>query len=37
VIVRNARHSMTAPIGSATPTLAEINQIIQEFLAQYLK
>jgi acetyl esterase/lipase len=37
VIVRNARHSMTAPDGSATPTLAEINQIIQDFLAQHLK
>ena len=37
VIVKNARHSMTAPDGSATPTLAEINQIIQGFLVQYLK
>jgi len=37
VIVKNARHSMTAPDGSATPTLAEINQIIRGFLAQYLK
>ncbi len=37
VIVQNARHSMTAPDGSATPTLGEINQIIQDFLAQYLK
>lgn len=37
IIVRNAGHSMTAPGGSATPTLAEINQSISEFLAQYLK
>ena len=37
VIVRNARHSLTAPDGSATPTLGEINQVIQDFLAQYLK
>lgn len=37
VIVKNARHSMSAPSGSATPTLAEINQIIQDFLATYLK
>ena len=37
VIVRNAGHSMSAPSGSATPTWSEINQIIQDFLAQYLK
>jgi acetyl esterase/lipase len=37
VIVQNGRHSLTAPDGSATPTLAEINQIIQDFLAQHLK
>jgi acetyl esterase/lipase len=37
VIVKNGRHSMTTPDGSATPTLAEINQIIQDFLATYLK
>jgi len=37
VIVKNARHSMTAPDGSATPTLSEINQIILDFLANYLK
>ncbi len=37
VIVRNAGHSMTAPDGSATPTLDEINQIILDFLAKYLK
>jgi dipeptidyl aminopeptidase/acylaminoacyl peptidase len=37
VIVKNGRHSLTAPDGSATPTLAEINQVIQAFLAQYLK
>ena len=37
VIVRNGRHSMTAPDGSATPTWVEINQVIQNFLARYLK
>jgi acetyl esterase/lipase len=37
VIVRNARHSLTAPDGLATPSWAEINQIIQDFLAQHLK
>jgi acetyl esterase/lipase len=37
VIVQNARHSMTAPDGSATPTLGEINQTIQDFLAKVLK
>jgi acetyl esterase/lipase len=37
VIVKNARHSLIAPDGSATPTLAEVNQIIQDFLAQHLK
>ena len=37
VIVRNGRHSLTAPDGSATPTWGEINQIIQNFLAQHLK
>lgn len=36
VIVQNARHSFTAP-GGTTPTLAEINQIILDFLAQYLR
>ncbi len=36
VIVQNARHSMTAPGGSTTPTFFEINQIILEFLAQHL-
>lgn len=36
VLVRNARHSLTAPDGLATPTLDEINQIILNFLAQYL-
>ena len=36
VIVQNARHSMTAPAGSTTPSLLEINQIILEFLAQHL-
>ena len=37
VIVQNGNHSLIAPDGSATPTLGEINQIIAEFLAQYLK
>lgn len=37
VIVQNAGHSMTAPAGSTTPTWSEINQIIQDFLARYLK
>jgi acetyl esterase/lipase len=37
VIVQNAGHSMTAPDGSATPTWSEINQIIEDFLATYLK
>jgi acetyl esterase/lipase len=37
VIIQNAGHSMIAPNGSATPTLAEINQIILDFLARYLK
>jgi len=37
VVVKNAAHSMIAPDSSATPTLGEINQIISDFLAQYLK
>jgi acetyl esterase/lipase len=37
VIVKNARHSMSALSGTATPSLAEINQIISEFLAAHLK
>lgn len=36
VIVKNARHSFTAPEGT-TPSLIEINQIILDFLAKYLK
>lgn len=36
VIVKNARHSFTAP-GGTTPSLVEINQIILDFLAKYLK
>ena len=36
VIVKNASHSFTAPSGT-TPTFAEINQIILNFLGQYLK
>ena len=37
VIVKNAGHSMPAPDGSATPALGEINQIIVDFLAKYLR
>ena len=37
VIVKNAGHSFVAPDGAATPTLAEINKIILDFLTQYLK
>ena len=37
IIVKNAGHSFVAPDGSAVPTLAEINQIILDFLAKYLK
>jgi acetyl esterase/lipase len=37
VIVKNGDHSLIAFDGSATPTLGEINQIILNFLAQYLK
>lgn len=36
VIVKNAGHSMIEPGASTTPTLAEINQIILDFLAKYL-
>lgn len=36
VIVKNARHSFTAPEG-IKPSLLEINQIILDFLAKYLK
>jgi hypothetical protein len=35
--VQNADHALTAPDGSATPTLAEINQVIMDFLAKYLQ
>ena len=37
VIVKNATHSFTAPEGTTTPSLVEINQIILDFLAKYLK
>jgi acetyl esterase/lipase len=37
VIVQRAGHSLTAPDGSAVPTFEEINQIIQNFLATYLR
>jgi acetyl esterase/lipase len=36
VIVKNGWHSLTAPDGSATPTIAEINQTILDFLSKYL-
>jgi acetyl esterase/lipase len=34
--VQNGYHSLTAPDGSATPTLDEINQIILDFLSKYV-
>lgn len=37
VIVKNASHSFIAPEGTTTPSLLEINQIILDFLAEYLK
>lgn len=37
IIVQNAGHSMVASSDSSTPTLGEINQIILNFLARYLK
>ena len=37
VIVKNATHSFTAPEGTLTPSLIEINQMIVDFLAQYLR
>ena len=37
VIVQNATHSFIAPGGRTTPTLGEINLIIGNFLAQYLR
>jgi acetyl esterase/lipase len=37
IIVKNAGHSFVAPGDSATPTLSEINHIILDFLARYLK
>lgn len=36
VVVQNASHSFTAP-GGTTPTIPEVNQIILDFLAQYLR
>ena len=36
VIVQNAAHSFTAP-GGTIPTIPEINQIMLDFLAQYLR
>ena len=37
VIVKNASHSIIEPGEVTTPTLGEINQIILDFLAKYLK
>jgi acetyl esterase/lipase len=37
VIVKNGDHQLTAPDGSATPTLAEINQMELDFLDKYLR
>ncbi|HEX9333932.1 MAG TPA: alpha/beta hydrolase [Anaerolineales bacterium] len=37
VIVKNGDHSFTGINGTAMPTLYEINQIILDFLAKYLK
>lgn len=37
VVVQNATHSFIAPGGRTTPTLGEINLIIGNFLAQYLR
>jgi acetyl esterase/lipase len=37
ITVQNGDHSMSAANGSSTPSIAEINQSIQEFLATYLK
>jgi acetyl esterase/lipase len=37
VTVQNGDHSLTGSAGSATPTLVELNQIILDFLAKYLK
>lgn len=37
VVVQNAGHSFTSPYGSITPTFAEINQILLEFLERYLQ
>ena len=36
VVIQNANHSFIAPGESTIPTLEEINQIIVDFLAQYL-
>lgn len=37
VLVQNAGHSFASPHGSISPTFAEINQIILEFLERYLQ
>jgi acetyl esterase/lipase len=36
VTVRNGRHSLTSPTGTASPSLPEINRIIMDFLGKYL-
>lgn len=37
VTVQNGNHALSAPGGAATPTLPEIDQIIRNFLAKYLR
>lgn len=37
VVIQNAGHSFIGPGGTTTPTLAEIDEIIRDFLAKYLK
>ena len=37
VVIQNARHSFITPGETTTPTLGEVNQIIVDFLALYLK
>jgi len=37
LVVENGDHSLTAPDGSAQPTIEEIDQIISDFLAKYLR
>jgi dipeptidyl aminopeptidase/acylaminoacyl peptidase len=37
VVVQNASHAFTAPHGTTTPTLGEINLMITDFLEAHLK